>query len=111
MRLQEIHAGHIEGTLLGPVRVAKIGQEISSAPESAYESVVNLDPQSKSDALLLTTDTEVHIAPKLRNSAFASPKTPQAATSTHENAHWFVSAPVDKFLRRSCACSPSPSTT
>ncbi|KZP11730.1 hypothetical protein FIBSPDRAFT_962005 [Athelia psychrophila] len=34
------------------------------------------DPQRKSDALLLTPNTEMHIAPKLRNSAFTASKAP-----------------------------------
>ncbi|KZP14051.1 hypothetical protein FIBSPDRAFT_959997 [Athelia psychrophila] len=59
--LWEIHAGHIEDTLLGQVRVAKISQEIKICVLGrtiVSLRVVSLDPQSKSDALLLTTNTE-----------------------------------------------------
>ncbi|KZP06169.1 hypothetical protein FIBSPDRAFT_764845, partial [Athelia psychrophila] len=111
----EIHPGHVEDPILGQVRVAKIDQEIKLCVLGRTRvslRVVSLDPQSKSDALLLTTNTEVHIAPKPRNSASTAPKTPQTATSKQENAHfWSVSAPADQFLRRSCACSPPSSTT
>ncbi|KZP19197.1 glycoside hydrolase family 71 protein [Athelia psychrophila] len=59
--------------------------------------VVSLDPQSKSDALLLTTNTEVHIAPKPRNSASTAPKTPQTATSKQENAHFCIGSETTAF--------------
>ncbi|KZP06536.1 PEX-1N-domain-containing protein [Athelia psychrophila] len=85
----ELHAGHVEDTLLGQVRVAKIGQEIDVwvlGRTRVRLRVVSLDPPSKADALLLTTNTEVHIAPKLRNAGPTAPKKAQTATSTQENA-------------------------
>lgn len=85
---QEIHASHVESTLLSQVRVTKIGQEIDvwvlgrtrvrlrvgtyaptrCCPQLTQASTVGLVPQSKGDVLLLTTDTEVSISPKLHRS-------------------------------------------
>ncbi|KAF9482195.1 AAA-domain-containing protein [Pholiota conissans] len=64
----EIHASHVESTLLSQVRVAKIGQEIDVwvlGRTRVRLRVTNLDPSTKGNALLLTTNTEVSIAPKL----------------------------------------------
>lgn len=47
---------------------------------------VSLDPQRKADAPLLTTNTEVRIAPNLRNSASSACKKAQSVASKHENA-------------------------
>ncbi|RDB24902.1 Peroxisome biosynthesis protein PAS1 [Hypsizygus marmoreus] len=63
----EIHASHVESTLLSQVRVAKVGQEIDvwvMGRTRVRLRVLNVDPQSKGNALLLTTNTEVSIAPK-----------------------------------------------
>ncbi|KAL0577747.1 Peroxisome biosynthesis protein pex1 [Marasmius crinis-equi] len=63
----EIHATHVESTLLSQVRVAKIGQEIDVwvlGRTRVRLVVVSLEPQAKSNALLLSTNTEVAIAPK-----------------------------------------------
>ncbi|KAF8070403.1 P-loop containing nucleoside triphosphate hydrolase protein [Lyophyllum atratum] len=63
----EIHASHVESTLLSQVRVAKAGQEIDvwvMGRTRVRLRVVSLDPPSKGNALLLTTNTEVSIAPK-----------------------------------------------
>ncbi|PPQ77199.1 hypothetical protein CVT25_011045 [Psilocybe cyanescens] len=63
----EIHASHVESTLLSQVRVAKIGQEIDVwvlGRTRVRLRVTSLDP-SRGNALLLTTNTEVSIAPKL----------------------------------------------
>lgn len=63
----EIHASHVESTLLSQVRVAKIGQEIDVwvlGRTRVRLRVVNLGSQSKNNVLLLTTNTEVSIAPK-----------------------------------------------
>lgn len=82
---QELHASHVESTLLSQVRVAFIGQEVDvwvlgrtrvrlnvgacrfrlCAPCSSHSLLVSSDPSS-GKALLLTTSTEVSIAPKLR---------------------------------------------
>ncbi|KZP06165.1 hypothetical protein FIBSPDRAFT_876769, partial [Athelia psychrophila] len=43
----------------------------------------SLDPQTKTDALLLTTSTEMHIAPKLRSSTSNHLQNPQSAVSKH----------------------------
>ncbi|KAH9485161.1 Peroxisome biosynthesis protein PAS1 [Psilocybe cubensis] len=63
----EIHASHVESTLLSQVRVVKIGQEIDVwvlGRTRVRLRVTGLDP-IKGNALLLTTNTEVSIAPKL----------------------------------------------
>ncbi|KAG7090976.1 hypothetical protein E1B28_010043 [Marasmius oreades] len=63
----EIHASHVESTLISQVRVAKIGQEIDIwvlGRTRVRLKVVSLDPQPKNNALLLGTNTEVSIAPK-----------------------------------------------
>ncbi|EAU91532.2 peroxisome biogenesis factor 1 [Coprinopsis cinerea okayama7 len=67
----EIHASHVESTLLSQVRVAKIGQEINVwvlGRTRVRLTVTGLEPQNKGNALLLTTNTEVSIAPKLHKS-------------------------------------------
>ncbi|KAG6920030.1 hypothetical protein DXG01_010098 [Tephrocybe rancida] len=88
----EIHASHVESTLLSQVRVAKVGQEIdvwvmgrtrvrlrvgalnlsihaTSNSAGPIHAAVSVDPSSKGSALLLTTNTEVSIAPKLHRSS------------------------------------------
>ncbi|KIM45052.1 hypothetical protein M413DRAFT_441700 [Hebeloma cylindrosporum] len=73
----EIHASHVESTLLSQVRVAKVGQEIDVwvlGRTRVRLRVTSLDPP-KGNALLLTTNTEVSIAPKLhRNRDTPLPK-------------------------------------
>lgn len=73
----EIHASHVESTLLSQVRVAKLGQEIDVwvlGRTRVRLRVTSLNPSSKGDALLLTTNTEVSIAPKLSRNKQASSK-------------------------------------
>ncbi|KAF8160874.1 P-loop containing nucleoside triphosphate hydrolase protein [Crassisporium funariophilum] len=73
----EIHASHVESTLLSQVRVAKIGQEIDvwvMGRTRVRLRVISLDPTSKNNALLLTTNTEVSIAPKLHRNGAPSSK-------------------------------------
>ncbi|KAL4070159.1 P-loop containing nucleoside triphosphate hydrolase protein [Scleroderma yunnanense] len=63
----EIHASHVEATLLSQVRVAKVGQEINvwvMGRTRVRLTVVSLNSSSKGAAALLTADTEVSIAPK-----------------------------------------------
>ncbi|KAI1787498.1 AAA-domain-containing protein [Ganoderma leucocontextum] len=65
----ELHASHVESTLLSQVRVAVVGQEIDVwvlGRTRVRLNVVSLEP-STTKALLLTTSTEVSIAPKLRS--------------------------------------------
>ncbi|THH28835.1 hypothetical protein EUX98_g5355 [Antrodiella citrinella] len=65
----DLHASHVESTLLSQVRVAMIGQEIDVwvlGRTRVRLRVVSLEP-SKGKALLLTTNTEVTIAPKVRS--------------------------------------------
>ncbi|KAF9460743.1 P-loop containing nucleoside triphosphate hydrolase protein [Collybia nuda] len=65
----EIHASHVESTLLSQVRVAKTGQEIDVwvlGRTRVRLKIVSLEPQSNGNVLLLTTNTEVSVAPKLR---------------------------------------------
>ncbi|KAF5321496.1 hypothetical protein D9619_001501 [Psilocybe cf. subviscida] len=64
----EIHASHVENTLLSQVRVAKVGQEINVwvlGRTRVRLRVTNIDPPAKGDAVLITTNTECSIAPKL----------------------------------------------
>ncbi|KAJ6497788.1 P-loop containing nucleoside triphosphate hydrolase protein [Mycena sanguinolenta] len=64
----DIHASHVEATLLSQVRVAKMGQEMDVwvlGRTRVRLKVVSLQPESKGTALLLSTNTEVSIAPKL----------------------------------------------
>ncbi|KAJ7128978.1 P-loop containing nucleoside triphosphate hydrolase protein [Mycena crocata] len=72
----DIHASHVESTLLSQVRVAKIGQEIDVwvlGRTRVRLRVVGIGPESKGNALLLTTNTEVSIAPKLHSRKHARP--------------------------------------
>ncbi|KAI0796078.1 AAA-domain-containing protein [Abortiporus biennis] len=65
----ELHAAHVESTLLSQVRVARIGQEIDVwvlGRTRVRLRVTSLEPSTKGTALLLTTSTEVSIAPKTR---------------------------------------------
>ncbi|KAI0083839.1 AAA-domain-containing protein [Irpex rosettiformis] len=68
----ELHAGHVESTLLGQVRVAVVGQQINvwvlgrTRVRLQVGNVVSLDPSTGGKALLLTSGTEVSIAPKTR---------------------------------------------
>ncbi|CCL98466.1 uncharacterized protein FIBRA_00464 [Fibroporia radiculosa] len=64
----EIHASHVESTLLSQVRVAVIGQEIDvwvMGRTRVRLRVNSLDPSTSGRALLLNNSTEVSIAPKL----------------------------------------------
>ncbi|KAG6857738.1 hypothetical protein H0H87_004154 [Tephrocybe sp. NHM501043] len=82
----EIHASHVESTLLSQVRVAKAGQEIDvwvMGRTRVRLRVVSIDPSSKGGALLLTTNTEVSIAPKLHRSDRQADTKPRAAKSLH----------------------------
>ncbi|KAI0695674.1 AAA-domain-containing protein [Cerioporus squamosus] len=64
----ELHASHVESTLLSQVRVAVVGQEVDVwvlGRTRVRLNVVSLQP-STGRALLLTNSTEVSIAPKVR---------------------------------------------
>ncbi|KAJ2931208.1 hypothetical protein H1R20_g5824, partial [Candolleomyces eurysporus] len=77
----EIHASHVESTLLSQVRVAKVGQEIDVwvlGRTRVRLIVTGLGPQTKGNALLLTTNTEVSIAPKLHQNKDAPRSKPSA---------------------------------
>ncbi|TFK74567.1 AAA-domain-containing protein [Pluteus cervinus] len=83
----EIHASHVESTLLSQVRVAKVGQEIDVwvlGRTRVRLRVVSLEPEVREGALLLATDTEVSIAPKLRKAQPASTKA--TLRGAHPNA-------------------------
>ncbi|KAL7278137.1 hypothetical protein ACG7TL_008108 [Trametes sanguinea] len=86
----ELHASHVESTLLSQVRVAVIGQEIDVwvlGRTRVRLNVVSLEP-STGKALLLTTSTEVSIAPKVRGKAKAAKATPDSkSTVTANGAH------------------------
>ncbi|TFY82022.1 hypothetical protein EWM64_g1986 [Hericium alpestre] len=64
----ELHADHVEATLLSQVRVASVGQEIDvwvMGRTRIRLIIEGLNPP-EAKALLLTTDTEFAIAPKAR---------------------------------------------
>ncbi|KZV62931.1 AAA-domain-containing protein [Peniophora sp. CONT] len=72
----ELHAEHVESTLLSQVRVATLGQELDVWVHGATRvrlRATALDPPS-AKALLLTTDTELSIAPKTHARPAASAK-------------------------------------
>ncbi|KAG1809269.1 P-loop containing nucleoside triphosphate hydrolase protein [Suillus variegatus] len=71
----ELHAAHVEGTLLSQVRVANVGQEINVwvlGRTRVRLRIVSLD--TSVTAALLTTDTEVSIAPKSHRKSKAETK-------------------------------------
>ncbi|KAF9453962.1 AAA-domain-containing protein [Macrolepiota fuliginosa MF-IS2] len=81
----EIHASHVESTLLSQVRVAKVRQEIDvwvMGRTRVRLRVVSIDPPAKNDALLLTTNTEVSIAPKLHKNQQRAPSKSAPDTTT-----------------------------
>ncbi|KAJ3994136.1 P-loop containing nucleoside triphosphate hydrolase protein [Lentinula boryana] len=90
----EIHASHVESTLLSQVRVAKVGQEIDvwvlgrTRVRLKIGTAVSLDPQSKNNVLLLSTNTEVSISPKLHPNrrAHAKKTTVDGGSASSENA-------------------------
>ncbi|KAI9457841.1 P-loop containing nucleoside triphosphate hydrolase protein [Boletus coccyginus] len=80
----EIHASHVESTLLSQVRVAKVGQEIDVwvlGRTRVRLLVVSLAPSTKGNAALLATDSEVSIAPKTH----AHPKAVGGTPSTSQD--------------------------
>ncbi|KAF9238473.1 P-loop containing nucleoside triphosphate hydrolase protein [Melanogaster broomeanus] len=82
----EIHASHVESTLLSQVRVAKLGQEIDVwvlGRTRVRLTVVSLEPSTKGNAALLTTDTEVSIAPKAHSRQRAA--APAKSTASEDN--------------------------
>ncbi|KAI5890368.1 AAA-domain-containing protein [Schizophyllum commune H4-8] len=91
----ELHAGHVESTLLSQVRVAKVGQEIDVwvlGRTRVRLLVGSLDVSSKTNAALLTTDTEISIAPKPHRRGAAStkgraPAEPSSETSSKPQTH------------------------
>ncbi|KAJ3562418.1 hypothetical protein NP233_g9586 [Leucocoprinus birnbaumii] len=102
---QEIHATHVESTLLSQVRVAKVGQEIDvwvlgrtrvrlrvgmSIKQAYFQRFkagpVSVAPSAKDDALLLTTNTEVAIAPKLHKPQSTSNKVPNGRPTASKKA-------------------------
>ncbi|KAI0032780.1 AAA-domain-containing protein [Vararia minispora EC-137] len=71
----ELHAEHVESTLLSQVRAAAAGQEVNVWVHGATRvrlRVTDVDPTVR--AVLLTTDTEIAIAPKTRRPPPASSK-------------------------------------
>ncbi|KAI8995209.1 AAA-domain-containing protein [Trametes punicea] len=83
----ELHASHVESTLLSQVRVAVIGQEINVwvlGRTRVRLNVVSLEP-STGKALLLTTSTEVSIAPKVRSKGKPAKASDPKSTSTQVN--------------------------
>ncbi|KAK0486176.1 P-loop containing nucleoside triphosphate hydrolase protein [Armillaria novae-zelandiae] len=83
----EIHASHVESTLLSQVRVANVGQEIDVwvlGRTRVRLTVASLDPTNKGKALLLTTNTEVSIAPKLHSRQQLKPEKPSNKSTTDD---------------------------
>ncbi|KAI0819707.1 AAA-domain-containing protein [Trametes gibbosa] len=97
----ELHASHVESTLLSQVRVAVVGQEIDVwvlGRTRVRLNIVSLEP-STGKALLLTTSTEVSIAPKLRGKTKGSKQGPvptgsQKPTSPVNGANGHASSPA-----------------
>ena len=100
--MQELHASHVESTLLSQVRVAVVGQEIDvwvlgrtrvrlnvggyvlCLPGSLALTVLTVSTEPASGkALLLTNSTEVSIAPKLRSKT----KVPKTGTDSKRASH------------------------
>ncbi|KIK41964.1 hypothetical protein CY34DRAFT_84427 [Suillus luteus UH-Slu-Lm8-n1] len=89
----ELHAAHVEGTLLSQVRVANIGQEINVwvlGRTRVRLRIISLD--TSVTAALLTTDTEVAIAPKSHRRS----KTETKASSPTSLEHGTVAPTQDK---------------
>ncbi|KAH7882751.1 P-loop containing nucleoside triphosphate hydrolase protein [Phlebopus sp. FC_14] len=85
----ESQASHVESTLLSQVRVAKVGQEIDvwvMGRTRVRLTVVSVEPPTKGQVALLTTDTEVRIAPKLHRRQKATPTTLDDATREQTSA-------------------------
>lgn len=83
----EIHASHVESTLLSQVRVANVGQEMDVwvlGRTRVRLTVASLDPTNKGKALLLTTNTEVSIAPKLHSRQQLKPEKPSTKSTTDD---------------------------
>ncbi|KAF7362140.1 putative peroxisomal biogenesis AAA ATPase pex1 [Mycena venus] len=99
----DIHASHVESTLLSQVRVAKMGQEMDVwvlGRTRVRLRVVSIQPESKGNALLLTTNTEVSIAPKLHSKKSARRPVngvPQAQTGASSST---ATAPSDASVAR-----------
>jgi len=86
----EIHASHVESTLLSQVRVAVVGQEIDVwvlGRTRVRLRIVSLDPAINGAALLLTTSTEVSIAPKLHTRSRRTESRAANKTSPNINGH------------------------
>ncbi|KAJ6593606.1 P-loop containing nucleoside triphosphate hydrolase protein [Mycena capillaripes] len=108
----DIHASHVESTLLSQVRVAKTGQEIDVwvlGRTRVRLRVVSIEPESKGNALLLTTNTEVSIAPKLHskkqvrpsvNGVANGPNGVPLSTATAPNGASVVQPPVSPQVLR-----------
>ncbi|KAG1893975.1 P-loop containing nucleoside triphosphate hydrolase protein [Suillus fuscotomentosus] len=80
----ELHAAHVEGTLLSQVRVANVGQEINVwvlGRTRVRLRIVSLD--TSVTAALLTTDTEVTIAPKSHRKSKAETKSSSPTSLEH----------------------------
>ncbi|KAG2078617.1 AAA-domain-containing protein [Suillus decipiens] len=80
----ELHAAHVEGTLLSQVRVANVGQEINVwvlGRTRVRLRIVSLD--TSATVALLTTDTEVSIAPKSHRKSNTETKASSSASSEH----------------------------
>jgi len=134
---QEIHASHVESTLLSQVRVVKIGQEldvwvmgrtrvrlrVSRSSVSLHFAIsshkcvsARMDPESLDNALLLTTNTEVSITPKLHLvqqtadgvlNERASSKSART-TGSDKTVRFTSEAQVLRVLPTRFACTPLP---
>ncbi|KAM6502170.1 P-loop containing nucleoside triphosphate hydrolase protein [Amanita muscaria] len=107
----EIHASNAESILLSQVRVAKIGQEIDVwilGRTRVRLRITNIDPPSKNDALLLTTSTEIAIAPKRHQSSRSGKQTDgvaaQAPAQPKQQKHGFLL----RVIPRKAVAAPIP---
>ncbi|KAG2343853.1 AAA-domain-containing protein [Suillus weaverae] len=94
----ELHAAHVEGTLLSQVRVANIGQEINVwvlGRTRVRLRIVSLD--TSATAALLTTDTEVSIAPKSHRKSKTETKTETKTSSPTSLEHGTVAPTQDSY--------------
>ncbi|EIN06461.1 AAA-domain-containing protein [Punctularia strigosozonata HHB-11173 SS5] len=100
----ELHGSHIESTLLQQARVAAVGQELDVwvlGRTRVRLRVVSLAPEPKTHkALLLTADTEVSVAPKIRSKPQAGQARTRPSREISQANGSTSSAPTEKEERR-----------
>ncbi|KDQ13914.1 hypothetical protein BOTBODRAFT_175049 [Botryobasidium botryosum FD-172 SS1] len=94
----ELHAGYVEDNLLAQVRAAHVGQEIDVwvlGRTRVRFRVVSTNPPSPSNAVLLSTNTEVSIAPKLRADPAVSKDSTKGSKSSRTKGQRSSSKPKE----------------